>query len=456
MRRFVIQFTLLLSSAAFAQTPQVPLQLSPQSAYEQATRPLEITRRSIQNWSDSETAALSVAIQQAKDACSARTANQFSGEDLIAYARLCSLGLQWPTVQEAATLYLDATHRTGPEAKPADAFPGLTQAYGYMIDSSLHLNDPAAALVASFEMLKTVPYTDLTSQSTNETIRYLQLIQTPDALSLLAKRQAVLLPLLRSAAIANPTSSQHQLSLHDLYADGIELASLQQFANQPDAAAATIAELEAALPPNLSTDESILIAESRRQYALLGTPLPNIASSAYLLREPVNHPPHIETYFSAATALLLFPDWCAQCIRMGPQLMGALSRITQFDGHFFALLAQATPFPTPTPIPARTKPASAKAARFLPSSAAPDAALDQAQSLPKTPAELLRGTPTLVVSNDILTRFAANDFPVLIVTDHNGIIRFLQTAPENVLVSGGLADQVVARVIEQWPAPPAK
>ena len=78
-------------------------QLSPQSAYEQATRPLEITRRlpSI-NWSDSETAALAVAVKQAKEQCSSRTPSQYTGEDLIAYARLCALGQQWPTVQEAA------------------------------------------------------------------------------------------------------------------------------------------------------------------------------------------------------------------------------------------------------------------------------------------------------------------------------------------------------------------
>ena len=451
MRRLTIQLTLLICSAASAQTPQTQPQLSPQSAYEQATRPLEITRRVIENWSDSETAALAVAIKQGKEQCSARTPSQYTGEDLIAYARLCALGQQWPTVQDAATLYLHEQRIEKPPKTIAD-FPGLPQAYAYLIDSSLQLNDPTVALVTALEMLETVPYTDLTSHATNETIRYLQLIQTPDALRLLAKRQAVLLPLLRASVTANP-ASQQSLPIHSLYADGIALAALQQFANQPEAAAATITELEAALPSNLSPDDSILIAESRRQYALLGTPLPDLAPSAYLLREPVTFVPRDDVNFGAASAFLLFPDWCAQCVRMGPQFTTALYRIGQYDVRFYALLAQATPLPTAAPAPAKPKLTSTKANRFLDSSAASAAPPDPSQAPPKAPDELLRGTPTLIVSNDILTRFAVTDIPLLIVTDHKRIIRFLQPATESVLTSGGLADQVITRVIEQWPAP---
>jgi len=459
LRQLVIQFTLFLSSAVFAQTPQATPQLSPQSAYEQATRPLEITRRSIENWSESETAALAVAVKQAKEQCSSRTPSQYTGEDLIAYARLCALGQQWPSVQEAARLYLDATHRTGPEAKPAPAFPGLPQAYAYMVDSSLHLNDAATALVAAREMLRTVPYTDLTSQVTNGTIRYIQLVQTADALSLLSQRQTILLSLLRSATTPNPAETQQPLPLHTIYADAIALAALQQFANDPKAAAATVSELDAALPSNLSTDDSILIAESRRQYALLGTKAASITPFVYLLHPSGPSYRRIETNLGGATALLLFPDWCAQCIRMGSQFLPAFFRMGQFDVRFYALLAQATPPPTPAPAPAPEKPksaASSKAKTFLASATAPSGSTDPSPTQPKTPAELLLDTPTFVVSNDTLTRFAVNDFPFLIVTDHEGIIRFLQPASENVLVPGDLADQVIKRILEQWPVPSAK
>lgn len=438
-----------------AQTPTPPPQLSPQSAYEQATRPLDITRRSIENWSESETAALAIAIQQAKEQCAAHTPNQYAGEDLIAYARLCALGQQWPSVQEAASLYLNVTRRTGPDAKPASAFPGLQQAYAYVVDSSLHLNDPSIALVTAREMLRTVPYTDITSQVINETVRYLQLIQTSDAISLLSQRQSVLLALLRNPATPTPDQTQQSLPLHVLYSDAIALAALQQFANDPKAAAATVTELDATLPSNLSPDDSILIAESRRRYALLGSHVIPIAPFAYLLSASAPRH-HIETNAGGATAFLLFPDWCAQCVRMGSQFLPAMFRINQSDARFFALLAQATP-PEPAPAPEKSKPIpSSKAARFLPSSTKPPSSTDPSQPRPKTPAELLQDTPTFVVSNDILTQFASTDFPFLIVTDHEGIIRFLQPAPDNVLVPGGLADQVIKRVIEQWPMPSTK
>ncbi len=457
MHRLTFTLTLLLCPGlVLAQAaPQSPAQLSPQAAYEQATRPLEITRRSIANWSDSETAALAVAIQQAKDNCSSRTPDQFTGEDLIAFARLCALGQQWPSVKEAATLYVNVQHRTGPTEKPS-SFPGLAQAYAYLIDSSLHLNDPETALASARDMLRSVPYNDLTSGATNETIRYLQLIRTSDALSLFAQRQTILLALLRSPSTPNPSSTaEPPIAIHTIYADAIAFAALQQLANQPDAAAATISELEAALPSNLSSDDAILTAEIRRQYALLGSPLPAIQPSAYLLHTPATAPPRINTNFGSATAFLLFPDWCAQCIRMGSEFLPALFRIGQNDVRFYALLTQTAPPSASTSSAPTAKLAAVKNSKAA-RSTSPAAQTSPDPERPKTSVELLQGTPTLVVSNDISSRFAVTDFPFLIVTDHQGIIRFLEPAPENVLVPGGLMDQVTARVIEQWPLPSTK
>jgi len=43
-------------------------------------------------------------------------------------------------------------------------------------------------------------------------------------------------------------------------------------------------------------------------------------------------------------------------------------------------------------------------------------------------ADQLRGTPTLVIAPSTLASFGANDFPFLIATDHDGIIRLLLPA----------------------------
>ena len=60
---------------------------------------------------------------------------------------------------------------------------------------------------------------------------------------MLAQRPPIVLSLLQARASANlpPTPISHPpLTIHDLYADGIAVPSMQQFANHSQAAAATI------------------------------------------------------------------------------------------------------------------------------------------------------------------------------------------------------------------------
>ena len=185
-------------------------------------RPLEITRRAITNWSDAETAALAIAIKQATEACGARTPEQFTGDDLVAYARLCALGQQWPTVSAAATRYIASTD---------PAKPQLAQAYAFQINATLHTNDPKAILADSLAMLKAVPYTSITDETVSAALHYLQLAFTPDALALYAARQPILLTALRTLSPPLPTSgTDTTVPLHSLYADGLAFAALQQFA----------------------------------------------------------------------------------------------------------------------------------------------------------------------------------------------------------------------------------
>ena len=466
MRQLSVLLLLLLSPRlAPAQTPppptpqpaqpstQVP-QLSPQSAYDEAMRPLDITHRSVKNWSDAELAALAAGMKQASDSCIARTPEQFTGEDLLAYARLCTLGQQWDLVRRAATNYLIAQSAATP-AEKLTGFPNLAAAFEYEILASLRLDDPVNAFGTAQTMLRTVPYNDLVSDATNATIHYVQMIHTDQALNLLNQRQPILLSLLRahtapSSALA---SSVHPpLPLYTLYADAIALPAMQQFANRPKDAAASFDELEAALPASLSADDAILTAQSRRQYQLLGSPLPDIATFADLLNPSSVPTRALDKQLGTATVLFLFPDWCAQCVGMGKQFTSTAIRLNRQDARFYALLAQANQ-PPPT-LKATPKSASRAAAPHSTKPAAAGAATQPAdpQSAPKpTAAELLAGTPTLVVPNEALAAFLATDFPLIVVADHSGIVRSIQVAPENALVADSLIDQIVDRVIEQWP-----
>jgi hypothetical protein len=422
---------LLLTGISASQiTPPSTPQLSPQSAYDQVMRPLEITRRAISNWSDSETAALAIAVKQATEACSARTAEQFSGDDLIAYTRLCALGQQWPTVLSAAARYISST----------DAKPQLAQAYAYQIGATLHTNDPKAILDDSLAMLNAVPYTSITDETLNNSLHYLQLAFTSEALTLYTAREPILLTMLRAPQPFSPaTAADAPVAIHTLYADGLAFAALQQFAGDPKSSLKTVTELNAALPTTLQPDDSIPIDESRRQYALLGTHLPSISFTLSLYAP--GETPRINTNYGAATVLFLFPEWCAQCVHLAQQILPTLYRVSENEVHVYALLAQPAP-------PVSAPPSTSSRPVGRPRATATDPSQPES---PKTAAQLLRGTPTIIVSPATLTQFAVTDFPLLIATDSKGIIRFIQPASETTLNPGDFFDQITMHIAKQWP-----
>jgi tetratricopeptide (TPR) repeat protein len=468
MRWFVVLILLVCPRFAGAQTSSQPEpqpvpqsasqpstqqpQLSPQVAYDEAMRPLDITRRLIENWSDAERAALAVGVQQASKSCESRSPGQFRGEDLIAYLRLCYLGEQWDLVRQAAMNYRREQSAATAEEKKS-GFPSLATAFDYEVQASLRLGDLVDAIDTSETMLRTVAYDDLTSDATSAAIRAVQLQRTSQAMAVLNQRQPILLSLMRGYALPDPataTSAHPPLSLNALYADAIALPTLLQFANQPKDAAASFAELEAELPSRFSPDDAILIGESRRQYQLLGSPLPAIATYVDLLKSYSVSARDLDRKSDSATVLLLFPEWCAQCVGMGKQFAPTAARLNQKGARFYALLAQdhrlpPTLKPAPRPAVARgPKSASANAAKSQ---------LDQEQIHVPTAAELLAGTPTLVVPSQTLDTFVARDFPLIVVADRNGIVRIIQVAPEKALVPDGFIDQIVDRVLEQWPLP---
>lgn len=443
----------LLPFAGFAQTPAVAPapspQISPKAAYEEAMHPLEVTRHSIANWSEIETGALAVTMDKAKDGCAARDATGYSGIDLIDLARLCALGQSFPKAVEAASKYIAAE-----EPKPE-----LAEAYSIQTDALLRMKDERDALGSAEKMLDAVPYDTLVAETVGEAISFMQFVYTPDALALAVKREPLLLERMRgdtsaavtatkdstavaAAAPAYPEAEPPQ-SLHELYDDGISLAALQQLSKTPAAEiAGTVVALDAALPATLVADDSIPIAVTRRRYALLGRPLPDIARPEHPAnpKKPVTlqtldlpaRLPHLPAV-NAITGLLLFPDWCVQCIRMATKLPGTVFTVAGHEAYLYGLLA---------PTVEQTPP--------LPPSAKPKAEVAPA---PMDASNLLRMTPTLVVDASLLDEFGATDVPFLILTDSQGIVRVLQPVGDSALEPGDTIDSAIARVGSQWPSP---
>jgi hypothetical protein len=426
---------LLLPAVALAQSPTPAPQLSPKVAYDEAIHPLELTRHSISNWSDTEAAALQISMARAKADCAARDPKMFAGGDLIDLARLCSLGQSFPAVIDAATLYIAAD---APK-------PQLTQAYADLIDAQLHLKDEHNALVSVEAMLSAVPYDTLTAETVDEAIRFMQFVYTPDAVSVSLAREPLLLATITDAAASTPPAptypgAEPSQSIHELYAEGIALAALQQLAKSPPASiTATITALDAALPSTLTPDDAIPIAVTRRRYALLGQPLPSLKRPTHPTnpRKPVQltsmdlpELPDIPAH-NAITALLLFPDWCPQCVRMATKLPETVFTVAGHEAYLYGLLAETVP-PNPRPTAQGNG-----LALFTPADAANG----------------LRNTPTLIVDPSFLDQFAVDDVPYLILTDSQGVVRVLQSVSEDALNPGDTIDSAIARIGSQWPSP---
>jgi hypothetical protein len=435
----------------------------PQSAYDQAIHPFDSVRRAPQNWSETELSALRRMIDTAKHDCIAHSAAEFNGTALLTYARLCTLGEDWKRVQDAAARFNSMVTLPADIGKSSSA-RDIATAYDYEIQASLRLNEEEQAFRSTEGMLRLLPYDNLAAEASTNVVRYTYLLHTEWAMTILSDRQPMLLALIKAYTSESqaPPDVTPNMSLPDLYSQAILLPTMQQFNNQPNQAAASYTELEASLPQMLSANEQRSIQPIRRRYLLLGSHIPHIDTYAWLPDlAAVGTPPAINLDKGNATVLLLFPDWCNQCLSLHPEFSTVSRRLIADDVRFFALLAQASPPPKVGPKDV-TKTLSKHG--HLPEtdldtlnkseaggSNSPHNQLDL-QIIP-TAANLLKGTVTFVVPNHTLDDFSATDYPLIVVADHNGIVRSMEVATDNALVPGGLVDQLAAHVVALWPPP---
>jgi hypothetical protein len=214
--------------------------------------------------------------------------------------------------------------------------------------------------------------------------------------------------------------------IHAIFERSLKLAADEQFYADPQAASATIIQIDAALaklPPQPAAEREA-IAQARRQYNLLGAPLPFIPLAESLFAP--NETPRINTNYGSATILLLFPGTCSSCVEMARGLRSALFRDSEQNVHLYGLMA--------TPIPVKAAPG----AQPLP--------VD-----PTSPAAILRGTPTLLIAQQTLAQFGATAYPFVIATDSHGIVRYVGPAPQIPLMPGSFVDQLAAHIARLWP-----
>jgi thiol-disulfide isomerase/thioredoxin len=206
------------------------------------------------------------------------------------------------------------------------------------------------------------------------------------------------------------------MSVGALYESAMELAFWQNYAGDDAAAAATVAEMDGALPQDapVRSEDAARIAAVRTRYGLLGARLPEM-KVLRALESPVAKA-LIDTHYASATVLVLFPDWCGGCRKMMKTLTEFAKVNKETPIHAYGLV-----FADDWVIPV--------------------------QAAHEEIFKELRGTATLVVPDTTAQILGATEFPLGIVIDRMGRIRFIGMLPEDAFNGGGYVGKVIERMV---------
>jgi thiol-disulfide isomerase/thioredoxin len=406
------------TNAPVATTPPAPPTPTPGALYKQAMHPLDVVRSSMSNWSDSELGAFAVGMRMAKKDCAESPPENYSGDDLYDLARLCSLGQDWGSANTAATRYLDSR-----------AEPHRTQAFALSMNALMHLNGTDLAVATANAMMQSQPYDAEEAYAIRYLKDALEQAGNPAAIPLAQSEHSRIVAALEAGTALKAVHGDAVISVGMLYESAMELAFWQRY-NNDFAAAATVKDIEDALAKStaLPADDTLRIEAVRTQYALLGKPLPAFKTA------PVVEPPrtrrktgpmqpamHIGPDFGAATVLVLFPDWCPQC-------RGMMKTLTEFGAAN------------------KETPIYAFGLMFLDDPTASEPSGDDNEKAHEQNLREVEGTSTLLVDAKTAHSLGVLDFPLGIVLDHDGLVRYIGVLPVDAFNGNGYMEKLLERL----------
>ena len=392
--------------------PAAPPLPSPGAMYRDAMHPLDVVRGSIDNWSEAELGALGVSMSRAREACAQLHPEDYTGDDLYDLARLCSFGQDWNDANTAASRYLDSRLE-----------PHRAQAYALSMNALVKMNGIDVAIQTARQMLETLPYDAEVAFAIRTMKDYLEQAGNPEAEKLASEEHAAIVKALSAGVPLKAGFGDAAMAVGTLYQSAMQLAFLERYAGEDAAAGATAGDIESALGTGatIGPDDQKLIAAVRAQYHLLGQHIPDL-KVMHSLQSPTAKA-RIDPNYGAATVLVLFPSWCAQCRRM-MKAVTEFARANKETGiHAYGLMFD-------------------EEADSSPQNAHADANKD------------LQGTATLQVPPETAQVFAAFDFPLGIVVDAKGAIRFIGALPSDAFSGNGYISKVIERMTGNHAAPP--
>jgi hypothetical protein len=381
-----------------------PAAETPGAIYKAAMRPLDVVRMSLDNWSDAELGALGVGMHKAKEACGQSKPESYSGDDLYDLARLCSFGQDWNAANTAALDYVAA----GLDAHRA-------QAYALSMNALVHINAVDLAVGTAREMMRRLPYDAEVAYAVRYMKETLEQAGDPAALTLAVQEHPAIV---QALALGVPLKAAHgdaAIGVGPLYESAMQMAFLERYAGNDDAAVGMVADVAGALPVDavITPEDKQRINAVRTQYGLLGARLPAIEASRSLMAATTKA--QVNPDFGAATVLVLFPDWCVQCRNMMKTLTAFVVANREVPIHAYGLMF-------------------------------PDESVTGAQPSREANLKELRGTATLLVPAETAATFAALDYPLGIVVDKAGLIRFIGVVPGDAFNGDGYIEKVITRM----------
>jgi hypothetical protein len=402
----VLPLTLPGQMPASPQTP-APAREAPGAIYQDALHPLEVVRASTDNWSEPELAALAAGMQKAREACDAAKPDDYQGEDLYDLAHLCAFGQDWSPANEAAQKYMAGKVQSHE-----------TQAMAISVTALAHIGAIDLALNTTYGLVH-FPYDADVAYTVWYMKDTLEHAGNPDALALAGEEHSVIVQALSQPGPLKATGSDAAISTGGLYASAMELAFLNRYAGNSVAAAAAAADADAALEKMaaIPAEDQQEIDRVRTQYRLLGTHLPNVHPIRTL--QSAGARPRIDPNFGKATVLVLFSDWCSECREMVKTMTKFAAANSNVPIHVYGLLY---------------------------SEDSPAAAQDAGKVLHAESEKQLAGTPTLEVPARTAQTFGVVDYPLGVVLDSGGTIRFIGVLPRDAFERNGYIEKVLKRM----------
>ena len=434
----ILILTLTCSFSAQETNPQpshpekpAPVFESPADLYLRAMQPVEIVRRSPNNITDSEMAAWGVAVSAAAHACVERKVEDFSGEDLFHFARLCQLGQQYEDAYVAARNYVAAGNTQS-----------LESARALMLRASLSGNNLVRAERAALELLHNHPYDGTVHTLIQEMIMTLAAVDAAEnALRFVAERRNGLMSALRAGGGLPLHEGTYRVPQSTLLRDALSAVYLYRLENRmmnsQDMAVAlldSMRQIVADTGASVAPLEREAMQAALKRAELLTTDAPVVSVQAASTAKP---PLTAISYDKQVTLLAFYAPWSPQRTQMFDLLANLARDYKSFPVQIFSVS---------TPVVA-TGDATGKPPEVL-------------AKLLEQFGKAANPVPVVIAPDSVNQDFAIDDWPMLAVIDPQGKLRFLDTLIGPEYKDGGRMHRLFAGLASQAgplpPPPPVK